>query len=223
MRPGGSQDIPRPPVWRSGGSTPWPHAVDAPVVPLEPLLRAVAARGPGRAPLAELDDMRRSAVLVALYEGARGAEVVLTRRARHLRSHKGEVSFPGGRLDPGETPVEAALREAHEEVCLDPASVELVGELDHLATMVSRSHIVPVVGRLASRPELRAGTSEVDRILYVPLAELLRADTYREEWWGSDEMSRVLHFFFLDDETVWGATGRMLTQLLSIATEVAAG
>jgi mutator protein MutT len=190
-------------------------------VPLEPLLASVAGRGPGTQPI-DLDGMRRSAVLVALYDGERGAEVVLTRRAQHMRNHKGEVSFPGGRLDPGETPRQAALREAHEEVCLEPSDVEVIGELDHLVTVVSRSHIVPIVGRLRGRPDLRAGTSEVDRILHVPLAELLRSDTYLEEHWGTGPLERSLHFFHLDDETIWGATGRVLVQLLSIATGVAA-
>ena len=134
-----------------------------------------------------------------------------------MRTHRGEVSFPGGRLDPGETPVEAALREAHEEVALDPSHVEVIGELDHLATMVSRSVIVPIVARLSGPPVVRAATSEVDRILTVPLAELTRADTYREEHWGAGEETRSLYFFELDDETVWGATGRMLRQLLDLA------
>jgi mutator protein MutT len=196
-------------------------------VPLEPLLAAVAARGAGAPPEHVLEAPRLSAVLVALFDGERGAEVVLTRRAEHLTTHKGEVSFPGGRADPGETPEAAALREAHEEVALDPASVEVVGELDHIATWVSASVIVPVVGRLAARPDLRPGTDEVDRILYLPLAELLRADTYHEEVWDNDERwtapiaERSLHFFTLDDETVWGATARVLVQLLSLATGMA--
>ena len=220
MRPGGAQVIPRPPLWRPGGTPPWAHAIDTTAVPLDPVLATIAARGPGRYPMADLDGMRRSAVLVALYDGPQGAEVVLTRRAQHLRNHNGEVSFPGGRLDPGETPVQAALRESHEEVCLDRADVEVIGELDHLVTVVSRSHIVPVVGRLRAKPDLRAGTTEVDRILYVPLAELLRSDTYLEEQWGNGPLERSIHFFHLDDETIWGATGRMLVQLLAIATGV---
>lgn len=220
MRPGGSQQIPRPPLWRPGGEPVWAHALDVPSVPLEPLVDAVRARGAGLPPIADFDDARNAAVLVALYDGPQGAEVVLTRRARHMRNHSGEVSFPGGRLDPGETPVQAALREADEEVCLAPGTVEVVGELDHLSTIVSRSHIVPIVGHLRQRPELRPGTTEVDRILHVPLAELLRRDTFREERWGTDELERPVYFFFLDDETVWGATGRMLVQLLEIATSV---
>jgi len=157
-----------------------------------------------------------SAVLIALAEGDEGPEVVLTRRSAHLRNHRGEISFPGGRVDPGESVVEAALREAQEEVRLDPSLVDVMGELDHLETMVSRSYIVPVVGRLDRRPILDPATEEVDRILFVPLAHLRRADTYREERWGAPPTDRPIHFFELDDETVWGATARMLVQLLAV-------
>ena len=120
-------------------------------------------------------------------------------------------------MDPGETPPETAIREAHEEVGLDPSLVTVHGELDHLSTVVSRSYIVPVVATVAERPELTAAPDEVERILWVSLAELSRADTYREEWWGTAPLDRPLFFFELDDETIWGATGRMLHQLLRLA------
>jgi 8-oxo-dGTP pyrophosphatase MutT (NUDIX family) len=190
------------------------------LAPLDEILRRIARRGAGAPPVVPLAGARQSAVLVALFDAGGGPEVVLTRRARHLRDHRGEVSFPGGRIEPGETPVAAALREADEEIALDPALVTVIGELDHLATLASRSAIAPVVGRLDGRPELKAAAGEVDRILNVPLAELLRSDTYREEVWGSDIGERTIHFFELSDETVWGATARMLVQLLAIATGV---
>ena len=85
-------------------------------------------------------------------DAAGNAGVLLTRRSTALRNHAGEISFPGGRIDPGETEVAAALREANEEVGLDPATVEVIGELDHLEPVVSRSHIVPVIGRAAAQP-----------------------------------------------------------------------
>jgi 8-oxo-dGTP pyrophosphatase MutT (NUDIX family) len=159
-------------------------------------------------------------VLVALVDGDRGAEVLLTRRSWQLRSHRGEVSFPGGRIDPGETAVETALREAREEVLLDPAHVEVRGQLPALSTFVSRSHIVPVVGRLTHRPELRPGTIEVDRIFFVPLVELLQPGVFHEEQWGSRPAGWPVVFFELEDETVWGATGRKLVDLLSLALGV---
>ena len=154
-------------------------------------------------------------MLVALADGEEGAEVLLTRRSRHLRTHKGEISFPGGRMDPGETPAETALREAHEEVGLDPTLVTLFAELDHLSTVVSRSHIVPVVGRLPAVVPLGPASPEVERVMWLPLAELVRPDTYHSERWGRSPTDRLLHFFELDDETVWGATAHMLVDLLS--------
>lgn len=159
-------------------------------------------------------EARPSAVLVLLADGPDGAAVLLTRRSNLLRNHSGEVSFPGGRIDPGETPTEAALREANEEVGLDPAAVEIVGELDHLATVVSRSHVVPIVGRVATQVELAPTSIEVERVLWVPLADLVRADTYRVERWHLPPTDRLLYFFELDDETVWGLTAVILTDLL---------
>jgi 8-oxo-dGTP pyrophosphatase MutT (NUDIX family) len=159
-------------------------------------------------------DARASAVLIALAEGPQGPEVLLTRRSWELRHHRGEVSFPGGRLDPGETAVDAALREAHEEVGLDPSHVSVHGELEHLNTVVSRSYIVPKVATVPEPLPLRGETMEVDRVMWVPLAEFTRPDTYRSEVWRIGATDRVLHFFELDDETVWGATAHMLVDLL---------
>jgi len=220
-RRGGAQIIPRPAAWQLGAPAPWGAARRDATIELDALAATIAARGPGRPMEVEFPRGRHSAVLVALFSGERGAEVVLTRRSQTLNNHKGEISFPGGRLDPGETPVEAALREAHEEVALDPGLVTVVGELDHIATMVSHSHIVPVVGTLAERPVLRASAGEVDRILTAPLVDLLDAEVYREERWGQPPLDRAIHFLELEDETVWGATGRIMVQLLSIATGVA--
>jgi len=153
---------------------------------------------------------------VVLADGPRGAEVLLTKRAQHLRNHAGEISFPGGRLEPGETPLQAAVREAYEEVALSPHAVNVRGQLSSLSTVVSRSHIVPLVAHLSARPTLRADVTEVDRILWVPLHELAHRDTYREEWWGTAPLDRRMDFFELEGETIWGATGRILHELLGV-------
>lgn len=179
----------------------------------------LSEHAPGRRSHApDFPGARPSAVLVALADGPSGVEVLLTRRAMHLRNHRGEISFPGGRLDPDEDPVDGALREAFEEVLLPPGAVDVVAELEHLSTVVSRSYIVPIVGILRSRPPLVPNPHEVDRVLYVPLAELVRPDTYREERWGAPPLDRPIHFFELDDETIWGATGRILHDLLHLVT-----
>ena len=160
-------------------------------------------------------------MLVALADGPNGAEVLLTRRTERLTNHKGEISFPGGRVDADEGIVEAALREAHEEVGLAAQNLEVVGRLSPLSTFVSRSYIVPVVATVARRPELQLNAHEVDRALWVPLAELVRPDTFSWEWWSFGDFQpgseHPMFFFHLDDETVWGATARMLHELLAVA------
>jgi 8-oxo-dGTP pyrophosphatase MutT (NUDIX family) len=180
---------------------------------------AIVGRSPV-APIVPIDTLRSSAVLVVLADGPDGAEVLLTRRSEALRSHRGEISFPGGRVDGDETFEATALREAHEEVALNPEVVQLHGRLDPISTMVSRSFIVPVVGTLDQHPDLHPAADEVDRIIWVPLGELTRADTYREEIWDFGGQRRPIFFFELDDETIWGATARMLHQLLRVALGV---
>jgi 8-oxo-dGTP pyrophosphatase MutT (NUDIX family) len=163
------------------------------------------------------DAARPSAVLVLLADGPTGAEVLLTRRAMHLRNHRGEVSFPGGRLDPGETYVEAALREAEEEVGLPRSAAEVVGIMQPLSTLVSLSWIVPVLARIPEPLPLYGHPGEVDRVLWVPLSDFTLPGTYREEVWTRADDEFTMLFFELDDETVWGATARMLAHLLRVA------
>jgi 8-oxo-dGTP pyrophosphatase MutT (NUDIX family) len=213
MNRGGRQVVPRPSVWSHVDTPPWGGA-EAQPPELAHLARVVpSADGPVQPAFA---GARAAAVLVTLAEGESGPEVLLTRRSWMLRHHRGEISFPGGRMDPGESAVDTALREAQEEVGLDPATVEIVGELEHLNTVVSRSYIIPKVAVLTgSRPELRPSAAEVERIMWVPLAELLAPGTYHGEVWGTPPTDRLLHFFELSDETVWGATAHMLVDLLT--------
>lgn len=220
---GGPQRIPRPPGTRPGDPPAWASLPDDARRPTLDRIRAVLAEGPAprRSPVEGLTSLR-SAVLAPLYEQDGEVHVVLTRRAWHMRSHTGEVSFPGGRQEPGETLWQTALREAHEETGLDPTAVEQVGELHHLATVTSRSSIVPFVGVLPGRPRLVPNPDEVDAILHVPLAELLEPDVYRAERWGLPGLDRPIHFFEIVGDTIWGATASMLVDLLTRITTTAA-
>ncbi|MDY7101877.1 MAG: CoA pyrophosphatase [Actinomycetota bacterium] len=222
---GGAQRIPRPADATPGGPPPWGAVPESGrAVDLDEVCDRVAARGSGNLVVRPVAGARPSAVLVAMYEdeAADGAPtIVLTRRPWHIRTHAGEVCFPGGRaeeIDGG--PVDTALREADEEISLEPSLVEVVGELDHLATVSSGAEIVPVVARLTRPPRLEADRTEVDAILRVPMAELLLDEVWREERWCFGGVERDMAFFELVGDTVWGATARMLRQLLAIATGV---
>jgi 8-oxo-dGTP pyrophosphatase MutT (NUDIX family) len=220
---GGRQVIPRPDTAEPGPPSPWAHLpIEARRPSLAEVVRGLDAGGPPQPSQWEPPvGAHRSAVLVPLFEEDGLAHVILTRRSWHLRNHKGEISFPGGRQDDGETIVEAALREAEEEIALDIASVEIVGELDHLATWSSNSSIVPFVGVLPGRPAvLVPNPTEVEAVVITSLAELLADGVHRTELWAFPvqagiEGSRPMHFFELVGDTVWGATARILMNLLT--------
>lgn len=159
---------------------------------------------------------RDAAVLAPFYEDDDGElTVVLTRRSPRLRSHTHQVSFPGGSRDDDEAFIDTALREAEEEVALDPSVVEIVGQLDRLHTATSGAMIVPFVGLLPGRPELVAAPAEVEHIIHVPMSELTSDEVHREEIWPIPGAGlRPVQFFELVGDTVWGATAAMLRQLL---------
>lgn len=194
-------------------------------ITVDDLRKRLIARGdPHDMPLSEVPvvalpgrSSRPAAVLCPLFDEDGQAHVVLTRRSSRLRSHTHQVSFPGGRLDAHELPVHAALREAEEEVGIDPASVEIIGRLAQLRTVINPAPITPFVGVLPGRPVLRPNPAEVERAFTVSLLELTDPDVYREELWVfPDGAERSMQFFELIGDTVWGATARMLTELLDL-------
>lgn len=228
-RRGGPQIIPRPARSRPGPGAPWsrPEATVPDQITLADVREAFARRPeipplpselPGiTLPVLPGQSRRPAAVLCALFEDAGQCEVVLTRRSSRLRSHTHQVSFPGGRIDPGEEPVEAALREAQEEVGIDPRTVDVFAELSKLHTVSNPAPITPFVAELPGRPRLRPNPAEVERAFSVQLVELARPDVYREELWTfPDGLERPISFFELVGDTVWGATARMLTELLDM-------
>jgi 8-oxo-dGTP pyrophosphatase MutT (NUDIX family) len=226
VRRGGPQLIPRPETWAPGEDNPWHGLVDPAALTVDAVERAMASLMSGRltpdplppmrAPV--LSSQRRAAVLAPVYAGSHGeARIVLTRRSGRLNTHQGEVAFPGGRLDPGETAIEAALREAHEEVALHPSAVRVVGALEPLSTVISSSAITPIIGILdGGLPQLVASPIEVDRIFDVSLAELIEPDTFRAEIWERDDAIYPVFFFEVIGDTIWGATGRMVHRLLTV-------
>ena len=155
---------------------------------------------------------RPAAVLAPIVARREGLSVLLTLRASDLRSHSGQIAFPGGKIDPGETPLAAALREAHEEIGLDPGFVEPVGWLDPYLTGTG-FRIAPLVALVDPAFSLSINAREVDEAFETPLAFLMDAANHRvdeREWQG-----RVRRFYAMPHQGryIWGATAGILRTL----------
>lgn len=189
--------------------------------PLSPVLAALAR--PGR-PSSDYDlnpeialppgrKLRPAGVLVAFEATASGVQLYLTKRSSHLRHHPGQIAFPGGKVDPEDDgPVAAALREAHEEIGLDPANVEVLGTLDPHET-VTGFLVTPVLARIHTAFAPRPEAGEVDEIFTVPLAHIAAPTSFRVErrrWRGTWRSYYVAPF---GPYYIWGATARMLRTL----------
>jgi 8-oxo-dGTP pyrophosphatase MutT (NUDIX family) len=181
---------------------------------------ALAMATPTRSDLidiAGLDEarLRHAAVLVPIVTHPDAPSVLLTLRASHLTSHSGQVAFPGGRIEPGETPEAAALREAAEEVGLDPRIPEIVGRLpEHLTGTGFR--VTPVVGLIPPPLALTPDPSEVEIAFEYPLATLL--DPAAPQRQRSEFRGRMREFWVWPhpDHTIWGATAAMLVNLARV-------
>jgi len=200
--------------------------VDVPLASPAPLPRAadlaarIAAVLAAREPIV-IDDRpgRAAAVLVLLYDRDERPHMILTKRASNLPAHPGQVSLPGGQRDPEDSDLRAtALRETFEELGIDPAAVAIVGELDDVATFQSQFIVTPVLGVLDAVPATRPNPDEIDRVMEVPVADILAIDAALP----AEPSLRELRYP-LDGEDVWGATARILRCFAAIARDALAG
>jgi 8-oxo-dGTP pyrophosphatase MutT (NUDIX family) len=167
---------------------------------------------------------RPAAVLVPILPRKDGLHILFTERSAKLRAHAGQISFPGGKVDPGDNTMrETALREANEEVGLDRAHAKIIGELDDVPTFVTGYVITPIVAiiDLSVASELRypwkPSAHEVTRLHELPLEEFLAPDTLRIEERERDGVRFELYWYTVRGTIVWGATARIVRQLLDLA------
>lgn len=167
---------------------------------------------------------RRAGVLVLLYpvpagaEGARegGTTVALMLRADTPGSHGGQVSFPGGALEEGETPTQGALREAQEELNLQSTSVTVLGELTPLHIPVSCFLVYPVIAAAPEPPQLIPDPTEVAEVLEVRLDDLMGPHSTQWAWMERPRGKLLVPYFPVRGHRVWGATAMILSELLTI-------
>jgi 8-oxo-dGTP pyrophosphatase MutT (NUDIX family) len=164
-------------------------------------------------------DSRRAAVLVPVLLEPEGARLVYTVRRDDLADHAGQISFPGGSVDPEDgSLLETALREAEEEIDLRPDLVEVVGELEEMYIPPSGFRVSPFVGLLPPEAELMLAPDEVEAIFTVSLDELMRPETFQRVPWTRDGRDYMVPVFAVEGpppRNIWGATAAMTAALLA--------
>jgi len=161
-------------------------------------------------------DARTAAALLLLFPGENGVAMPLTVRASTLARHAGQISLPGGATDPGETLAQAALREASEEIGIDPATVRVLGQLTPVHVLVSGFTLHPVVGVTDKRPPFQAAPGEVDEILEVRLEHLRDASRIRTGTQVREGVAVEYPYFDLSGHHVWGATAMVLGEFITL-------
>jgi 8-oxo-dGTP pyrophosphatase MutT (NUDIX family) len=179
--------------------------------------RAMAPRPRVDWPRGELPQDHRSAgVLLLVYPRPVAAHLVLTVRRGDLPQHAGQISLPGGAIDPGESTASAALREAQEEIGLAPGAARLLGALSPLAVPVSRFVLHPWIGIADATPALTANALEVERMLEVALEDLADPDNAAVECRRRGDQDVLVPYFRVEDVKVWGATAMVLAEFLAL-------
>lgn len=161
-------------------------------------------------------DARIAAGLLLLYPGPHGISLPLTVRASGLRRHAGQISLPGGARDPGETLAQAALREAHEEISVNPASVRVLGELTPVHVLVSGFTLHPIVAITDHRPAFSPAPYEVEEVLEVSLDDLQDASRIRQGTRMREGIAVEYPYFDLFGHQVWGATAMVLGEFICL-------
>jgi 8-oxo-dGTP pyrophosphatase MutT (NUDIX family) len=158
-------------------------------------------------------------VLALLYPLENRLFLVLTRRTDQMRHHQAQISFPGGRQEPGENLVQTALRETKEELGVQPDSPRLLGMLTPLYIPPSNTCIHPVVASLPERPEFIRSPKEVEEVIEVPLAHLRDPINLHEEVWTIRGIPVRVPFYLFKGNKIWGATAMVLAELLELIEE----
>ncbi len=180
-------------------------------------LKMVPDPRPGQKTYQEVQDTcRPAAVLILLYPRRGKRHIVLTLRTSRVDHHRDQVSLPGGEKDAHESIVEAALREAAEELGVRPADVRVLGELTPLYVPPSNYCIFPVVGTAVKRPAFRGAPAEVAEVIDLPLDVLLDPGSIRREVWRLHGRDSVVPFYSFGGHKIWGATAMILAEFAAI-------
>ena len=197
------------------------QALELPAFDAEAAQQEMIPRPRGIRPPGMTGQPRQGGVLVALYDRDGQTHLILTRRRDDLNDHAGQISFPGGRREDGETLQMTAVREAEEEIGLSPAALTLLGQLTCLYIPPTDYEVHPFVAWHEGQPHFRRQVEEVAQILEVSLSYLLDAANRYEEPWEYEGTTIQVPFYLVESHKVWGATAMMLSEFLERLRAVA--
>jgi 8-oxo-dGTP pyrophosphatase MutT (NUDIX family) len=161
-----------------------------------------------------------AAVLVPLFTNNGRRYVLLTERSHLVEHHRGEISFPGGKFDPTDADLKScALRETSEEVGVDPADVQVVGELDEFYTVATRYLVAPFVGVIPYPYKFRPSAREIAGILSVPLEVFFDPSRRTEENWTVNGQELEIVSYRWKEHNIWGATARIMKHFTELVSE----
>lgn len=163
-------------------------------------------------------ESRKSAVLVLLLPPSSGymPDLLLTVRNKNLGHHAGQISFPGGMIEPGETGIQAALRETQEEVGIDSEKINILGVLSELYVAPSDNLILPVIGVINFRPKLHLQQNEVEQAFTVPVTTLMDQKYLEIETWNIRDYTLQVPYWNIHEVPLWGATAMMCAELVEV-------
>lgn len=166
-------------------------------------------------------DAKKSAVLVLLYLNGENLNIIFTLRSKKLSNHSGQISFPGGHLDKGETPVQTALRESWEEIGLKSTDINIIGRLSDLYVPPTNYIISPVVGYMTQKPDYYINSpDEVEEILDLALEKFYDESVYSVENWKYKGQELKVPLWKIHTETpLWGASSMIMMEFLMLYSE----
>ncbi len=160
--------------------------------------------------------LRRAAVLIPIFQKRNAYYILVTKRTEQVPHHKGQISFPGGSQESNEDLLATALREAYEEIGLQEKDVRILGELDDMCTLSSDFLISPFVGLIPYPYPFRINYQEIAQVIEIPLTALTNPQNWTQEKSDKNDLSDLSYYFRYQDFLIWGATARILRQLIDL-------
>ena len=195
--------------------------LEGPKPGLEAQLHMCPQPRPGTVPVDQIEEPRNTAgVLVLLYSWDERLHLVLTKRTDSVEHHQGQISFPGGKQEVGESIVDAALRETHEELGIPTDGFTILGSLTPLYIPVSQYCIFPTVAFSEQRPAFDPHPGEVAQIIELPLDHLTDDRNIKREPWTVRGIDMDVPFYQYGDHQIWGATAMMLAELVAMISKI---